>query len=35
MNKMTNTEKIGNAEKRIKELKRLIDYWLQQKNGRN
>ena len=35
MNKMTNTEKIANAEKRIKELQRLIDYWLQQKNGRN
>lgn len=32
---MVTKEKIANAEKRIKELQKLIDYWLQQKNGRN
>jgi hypothetical protein len=32
---MVTEEKIANAEKRIKELQKLIDYWLQQKNGRN
>ena len=32
---MVTEEKIVNAEKRIKELQKLIDYWLQQKNGRN
>ena len=32
---MLTEEKIANAEKRIKELQKLIDYWLQQKNGRN
>ncbi len=32
---MVTQEKIANAEKRIKELQKLIDYWLQQKNGRN
>ena len=32
---MVTEEKIANAEKRIKELQKLINYWLQQKNGRN
>ncbi len=32
---MVTEEKIANAKKRIKELQKLIDYWLQQKNGRN
>ena len=32
---MVTEEKIANAEKRIKELQKLIDYWLHKKNGRN